>query len=101
MSTGTHRILSVERRVSPALLASALVLTATLGCSTKNYVRSQTAPIIQQTIARSSTPTSAHRRASPGRKARRIRPISMHRRPAARRTPLTGRRRMLTTALTR
>src|SRR5271156_3913649 len=32
-----------------AILASALALTFTVGCSTKNYVKSQTAPIIQQT----------------------------------------------------
>jgi outer membrane protein OmpA-like peptidoglycan-associated protein len=30
-------------------LASAFVIVFTVGCSTKNYVRSQTAPIIQQT----------------------------------------------------
>src|ERR1700742_4804751 len=32
-----------------ATLASAAVVLLTAGCSTKNYVRSQTAPIIQQT----------------------------------------------------
>jgi OOP family OmpA-OmpF porin len=32
-----------------AALATGLVLFCTVGCSTKNYVRSQTAPIIQQT----------------------------------------------------
>src|SRR3984957_4733582 len=32
-----------------AILASAFVITFTVGCSTKNYVRSKTAPIIQQT----------------------------------------------------
>ena len=32
-----------------AILASALALTLTTGCSTKNYVRSQTGPLIQQT----------------------------------------------------
>jgi len=33
----------------PAVLASALALTMTIGCSSKNYVRSQTGPLIQQT----------------------------------------------------
>ena len=32
-----------------ALVASALALTMTIGCSTKNYVKSQTGPLIQQT----------------------------------------------------
>lgn len=32
-----------------ALMASALALTLTVGCSTKNYVKSQTGPLIQQT----------------------------------------------------
>lgn len=37
------------RMYGPAVLASALALTMTIGCSTKNYVRSQTGPLIQQT----------------------------------------------------
>ena len=32
-----------------AILASAVALTLTTGCSTKNYVRTQTGPLIQQT----------------------------------------------------
>ncbi len=32
-----------------AILASAIAITLTTGCSTKNYVRSQTGPLIQQT----------------------------------------------------
>lgn len=42
-------------------LASALVLTVTVGCSTKNYVRSQTAPIIQQTNDLDSKTAADHR----------------------------------------
>ncbi len=34
---------------APALIAGALAMAAMVGCSTKNYVRSQTAPIVQQT----------------------------------------------------
>lgn len=35
--------------ISSAILAGAIALTLTTGCSTKNYVRSQTGPLIQQT----------------------------------------------------
>jgi outer membrane protein OmpA-like peptidoglycan-associated protein len=38
-----------KRAFGPAILASAIALTLTTGCSTKNYVRSQTGPLIQQT----------------------------------------------------
>ena len=42
-------------------LASALALTFTTGCSTKNYVRSQTTPIIQQTNALDTKTAADHR----------------------------------------
>jgi OmpA-OmpF porin, OOP family len=35
--------------VCGAIVASAVIVTLTVGCSSKNYVRSQTAPLIQQT----------------------------------------------------
>lgn len=44
-----------------ALIASALVLTFTVGCSSKNYVRSQTAPIIQQTNELDTKTAADHR----------------------------------------
>src|SRR5271154_1299480 len=44
-----------------AILASALALTFTVGCSTKNYVRSQTAPIIQQTNDLDTKTAADHR----------------------------------------
>ena len=37
-----------DRTLKFAVLASALTLILTTGCSTKNYVRSQTGPLIQQ-----------------------------------------------------
>src|SRR5579884_4513854 len=40
---------SPSKTFGAAFLASALALTMTIGCSTKNYVRSQTGPLIQQT----------------------------------------------------
>jgi outer membrane protein OmpA-like peptidoglycan-associated protein len=42
-------------------LASAFVITFTVGCSTKNYVRSQTAPLIQQTNDLDSKTAADHR----------------------------------------
>jgi len=44
-----------------AVLASALALTFTVGCSTKNYVKSQTAPIIQQTNDLDTKTAADHR----------------------------------------
>jgi OOP family OmpA-OmpF porin len=41
--------------------ASALVLTLTVGCSTKNYVRSQTAPLSQQTNDLDAKTAADHR----------------------------------------
>ena len=45
----------------PAVLASALALTMTIGCSTKNYVRSQTGPLIQQTNELDAKTAADHR----------------------------------------
>src|SRR3984893_18794559 len=42
-------------------LASAFVLVFTVGCSSKNYVRSQTAPIIQQTNELDTKTAADHR----------------------------------------
>jgi OmpA-OmpF porin, OOP family len=44
-----------------AILASAFVITFTVGCSTKNYVRSQTTPIIQQTNELDTKTAADHR----------------------------------------
>ena len=49
------------RSACTAVLASALALTLTVGCSSKNYVRSQTAPIIQQTNDLDTKTASDHR----------------------------------------
>jgi OOP family OmpA-OmpF porin len=43
------------------VLASAFVITFTVGCSTKNYVRSQTTPIIQQTNELDTKTAADHR----------------------------------------
>src|ERR1700692_4483667 len=40
---------SSSKAFGSAILASAIAITLTTGCSTKNYVRSQTRPLIQQT----------------------------------------------------
>jgi outer membrane protein OmpA-like peptidoglycan-associated protein len=42
-------------------LASAFVIACTVGCSTKNYVRSQTAPIVQQTNELDARTAADHR----------------------------------------
>ncbi|MGD0444301.1 MAG: OmpA family protein [Edaphobacter sp.] len=42
-------------------IASALALTFTVGCSTKNYVRSQTTPLIDQTNSLDSKTAADHR----------------------------------------
>jgi OmpA-OmpF porin, OOP family len=46
---------------SGAILASGLLVLLTVGCSTKNYVRSQTTPIIQQTNELDSKTAADHR----------------------------------------
>ncbi len=45
----------------PALLAGAVGLSAVVGCSSKNYVRSQTAPIVQQTNDLDTKTAADHR----------------------------------------
>jgi OmpA-OmpF porin, OOP family len=49
------------RSVCAALIASGLAVTFTVGCSTKNYVRSQTTPIIQQTNDLDTKTAADHR----------------------------------------
>jgi outer membrane protein OmpA-like peptidoglycan-associated protein len=44
-----------------AILASAFVITFTVGCSTKNYVRSQTAPLVTQTNDLDTKTAADHR----------------------------------------
>src|ERR1700693_1472909 len=44
-----------------AFLASAFVITFTVGCSTKNYVRSQPAPLVPQTNDLDTKTAAAHR----------------------------------------
>lgn len=46
---------------SGAVLASGLLVLLTVGCSTKNYVRSQTTPIIQQTNELDTKTAADHR----------------------------------------
>jgi len=55
-----HRI-SSSKAFGSAILASALALTFTTGCSTKNYVRSQTGPLIQQTNDLDAKTAADHR----------------------------------------
>src|SRR5271170_864996 len=49
------------KMVCQAVAASAFVVVFTAGCSTKNYVRSQTAPIIQQTNELDAKTAADHR----------------------------------------
>src|ERR1700760_4090471 len=49
------------RSACAVAFASALALTFTTGCSTKNYVRSQTTPIIQQTNDLDTKTAADHR----------------------------------------
>jgi OOP family OmpA-OmpF porin len=44
-----------------AIIASAFVITFTVGCSTKNYVRSQTAPLVTQTNDLDTKTAADHR----------------------------------------
>jgi OmpA-OmpF porin, OOP family len=52
---------SSSKAFGSAILASALALTLTIGCSTKNYVRSQTGPLIQQTNDLDAKTAADHR----------------------------------------
>ncbi len=53
--------ISSSRAFGSAILASAIALTLTTGCSTKNYVRSQTGPLIQQTNDLDAKTANDHR----------------------------------------
>jgi outer membrane protein OmpA-like peptidoglycan-associated protein len=50
-----------SRSAIPVFFASALVVGAALGCSSKNYVRSQTTPIVQQTNELDAKTAADHR----------------------------------------
>ena len=58
LSITTNRKITVAGQV---VVASALVLFTTLGCSSKNYVRSQTAPLINQTNELDAKTAADHR----------------------------------------
>src|ERR1700731_3840262 len=60
MSTTSQYDTKIKSAGSLAL-ASAFVIVFTVGCSTKNYVRSQTAPIIQQTNDLDTKTAADHR----------------------------------------
>lgn len=47
--------------VCGVVFASALIITLTVGCSTKNYVRSQTGPLVQQTNDLDAKTATDHR----------------------------------------
>jgi len=64
MSSNMRFEISTDGRMKSAcqvVAASALVLAFTVGCSSKNYVRSQTTPIIQQTNELDSKTAADHR----------------------------------------
>ncbi len=64
MSTVRNEITLPSTRLRssvPVLLVGALTLTAVVGCSSKNYVRSQTAPIVQQTNDLDTKTAADHR----------------------------------------
>jgi len=56
-----HRTAAKISSACTFFLASALVVAFTVGCSSKNYVRSQTAPIIQQTNELDAKTAADHR----------------------------------------
>ena len=60
MSSNSNHTTKMKSACTVAL-ASAFVITFTVGCSTKNYVRSQTTPIIQQTNDLDSKTAADHR----------------------------------------
>ncbi len=60
MSSKTYLRTKIQTTCSVAF-ASALVIASTVGCSTKNYVRSQTTPIIQQTNDLDTKTAADHR----------------------------------------
>jgi outer membrane protein OmpA-like peptidoglycan-associated protein len=59
---GTQKISNFPAKsLGAAFLASALALALTTGCSTKNYVRTQTGPLIQQTNELDAKTAEDHR----------------------------------------
>ena len=60
MSSTTPHNTNIKSACTVAL-ASAFVIASTVGCSTKNYVRSQTTPIIQQTNDLDTKTAADHR----------------------------------------
>jgi OOP family OmpA-OmpF porin len=60
MSSNTSNCLKVKS-VCTVALASAFVVVFTVGCSSKNYVRSQTAPLVQQTNELDTKTAADHR----------------------------------------
>lgn len=64
MSSRTRFSLGQEMKIGSAgtvVLASALLLAFTIGCSSKNYVRSQTTPLIDKTNQLDAKTASDHR----------------------------------------
>jgi OmpA-OmpF porin, OOP family len=59
--SSNHKYDTKMKSACTVALASALALAFTTGCSTKNYVRSQTTPIIQQTNALDTKTAADHR----------------------------------------
>jgi outer membrane protein OmpA-like peptidoglycan-associated protein len=60
MNSRTYTLTKIQSTCTIAL-ASALVVAFTVGCSSKNYVRSQTTPIIQQTNDLDTKTAANHR----------------------------------------
>ncbi|MDQ2833646.1 MAG: OmpA family protein [Acidobacteriota bacterium] len=61
MSSTPMNLCPRVRSAALAAFASAFVVALTVGCSTKNYVRSQTAPIVQQTNELDTKTAADHR----------------------------------------
>lgn len=60
MSSNSRTVTNMKSACT-VFLASALVVAFTVGCSSKNYVRSQTAPIVQQTNELDAKTAENHR----------------------------------------
>src|SRR5215469_15439498 len=61
MRSSTNPLAGKIGSVCGAIFASALIVFLTVGCSSKNYVRSQTAPLIQQTNDLDAKTATDHR----------------------------------------
>ncbi len=57
----SHNYAVADRAYMAAVLAGALALLMTTGCTTKNYVRSQTGPLVQQTNELDAKTAQDHR----------------------------------------